>query len=196
MNTRVLSPIVAATIAASICSTAHAAVINNGSFELPTVPDGSYTNFGTGSNLISGWTVVGPQASIVSGALTAGSLTFPAQEGSQWLDLTGYLSNSRDDGVTQTIATIPGTTYTLSFWVGNIVDPGSTYGKTSTVELSLNGGPREPFTNADGTGANVMNWKQFTRSFTANSASTVITFFNGDPADDNNNGLDSIAILP
>jgi hypothetical protein len=86
--------------------------------------------------------------------------------------------------------------YTLSFWIGNIVDPGGTYGKTSTVEVSINGGPRIPFTNADETGATAMNRKQFTTSFTANSASTTIAFFNGDPGNDNSNGLDNIAILP
>lgn len=196
MPARVLSPIAAAIIVAATCSAVQAAVINNGSFELPKVPDGSFTNFDTGSSLLTGWAVVGTQVSIVSGALGAGSMTFPAQEGSQWLDLTGYRTNSRDDGVTQTVATIPGTRYTLSFWVGNVVDPGGTYGSTSTVEVSINGGQRMPFTNKDGAGMTSMNWQQFTHPFTANATSTTITFFNGDPADDNSNGLDNVVILP
>lgn len=196
MNAHVLSPAVAAIIAAFIASTAHAAVINNGSFELPQVPVGSYTNFDTGSNQIPGWTVVGPQVSVVSGALTAGSLKAPAQDKSQFLDLTGYLLNSPDNGVTQTIDTIPGTRYTLSFWIGNIVDPGGTYGTTSTVRVFINGEEKMPFTNSGGGGTNTMNWEQFTTSFTATSTSTAIAFFNGDPPNDNSNALDNITIVP
>jgi Mn2+/Fe2+ NRAMP family transporter len=49
-------------------SAARANSVVNGSFETPTVPTGSFTNFITGSTGITGWTVVGPEASIVSGS--------------------------------------------------------------------------------------------------------------------------------
>lgn len=197
MNTSVLSPIVAAIIAAFISSTAHADDISNGSFELPQVPGSSYSNFGTGSNLIiSNWTVVGSQVSIVSGTFSSESLKAPAQEGNQWLDLTGERSNKTENGVTQTISTIPGTMYNLWFWVGNIVDPGNIFGKTSTVQVSINGGTKMPFENTDGAGTNTMNWKQFRIPFTATSTSTTIAFFNGDPPEDNSNALDNITIDP
>ena len=46
-----------------------------------------FTNFITGSTGITGWTVVGPEASIVSTNYAALGFTFPAEDGKQWLDL-------------------------------------------------------------------------------------------------------------
>jgi hypothetical protein len=39
-----------------------------------------------------------------------------------------------------------------------------------------------------------LNWKQFTYSFTASSASTTIGFVNLDPGNDNSNGLDLVSL--
>jgi uncharacterized membrane protein len=62
-------------------SAARANSIVNGSFETPLVPPGSFTNFITGSTGITGWTVVGPEASIVSGSYASIGFTFPAEDG-------------------------------------------------------------------------------------------------------------------
>jgi hypothetical protein len=167
---------------------AHANLITNGSFETPVVPVGGFTNFLGGSTGITGWTVVGPEASIVSTAYApGGGFTFPAQQGNQWLDLTGDVSN-RFEGVTQTVTTVPGTNYALSYWVGNI--SGSIWGTTSTVELQLNGVAVSTQTNS--TPGSTLTWEQFTFPFTATGTSTAIQFDNFDPLTDNSNGLDNV----
>jgi hypothetical protein len=108
-------------------SAARANSIVNGSFEISWVLPGSFTNFITGSTGITGWTVVGPEASIVSGSYASIGFTFPAEDGKQWLDLTGDLTNSVE-GVKQTFATTPGAMYNLSYFVGDQVNPGGPWG--------------------------------------------------------------------
>jgi len=81
-----------------------------------------FKNFNTGTTF-GPWTVVGPQVSIVSTTFTQNGFSFVAQQGNQWLDLTGDGANSTADGVQTTLATAIGQAYNLSFYVGNIVDP-------------------------------------------------------------------------
>jgi hypothetical protein len=172
---------------------AHANLITNGSFETPTVPVGSFTNFLTGSSLITGWTVVGPEVSVVSKTFTSAGIVFNAQDGNQWLDLTGDVANAVE-GVQQTVATTPGTSYTLSFWVGNVFNPGGIYGTTSTVNVRLGGIAGTllgSFVN-NNMPSGTQDWKQFTTSFTASGTSTILDFLNGDPSNDNSNGLDNV----
>ena len=107
---------------------ARANSVVNGSFETPTVPTGSFTNFITGSTGITRWTVVGPEATIVSGSYASFGFTFPAENGIPWLDLTGDATNSVE-GVKQTFATTPGTMYNLSYFVGNQGNPGARGGR-------------------------------------------------------------------
>jgi Protein of unknown function (DUF642)/PEP-CTERM motif len=167
---------------------ARANLITNGSFEMPIVPAGGFTNFLSGSTLITGWTVTGPEASIVSGTYApGGGFTFPAQQGSQWLDLTGDVSNTFE-GVVQTVGTVPGTNYNLSFWVGNL--SGSIWGITSTVGVKLNGGSVGSETNS--TPGSTLTWEQFTTPFMATGSTTTIEFDNLDPSSDNSNGLDNV----
>ena len=80
----------------------------------------------------------GKEVAIVSGTFTQNGFSFPAQDGVQWLDLTGVSSNSTE-GVQQTVATTAATNYQLSFWVGNVVDPTLSFGISSTVEVDING---------------------------------------------------------
>lgn len=169
-----------------------AASIVNGSFESPTVPAGSFSNFNTGSTAITGWTVVGPQVSVVSGTFTQNGYNFPAESGSQWLDLTGNGANSDSNGVMQTVSTTPGTSYTLSYFVGNVVNPGGDFGTTSTVDVYVNGALVQTAVNSGG--GNTLTWEQFQTTFVANSSSTVIAFLNGDPASDDSNGLDNVVL--
>lgn len=171
------------------------AQVTNGSFETPTVPTGSFTNFNAGSSF-AGWTVVGPagsQVSIVSGTFAQSGLTFPAQGGSQWLDLTGFSSNAAE-GVQQAVTTLPGSVYNVSFFVGNVVNPGASFGTSSTVNVLANGVSIGSATNSAGAGTNTLTWAPFTRQFTATSTATTLTFLNADPSSDNSNGLDNISV--
>lgn len=174
----------------------QANLFTNGSFETPVVPVGGFTNFGTGSS-ITGWTVVGPEASVVSGTYASECCVFPAEDGTQWLDLTGDLSNATE-GVQQTVATTSGTQYTLSFWVGNVFDPTGAYGVTSTVKVFLggiNGTLIDTATNSNMT-RGTQTWQQFTTSFTASGPTTTLDFINADPSTDNTNGLDNVVLNP
>jgi hypothetical protein len=171
-------------------------LIVNGSFETPVVTVGGFTNFASGSTLITGWTVFGPEVSIVSGTFSQECCTFPAEDGVQWADLTGDASNAFE-GVEQTVATTPGTQYTLSFFVGNVFDPTGFFGTTSSVKVFL-GGPTgtllDPVKNSITTPAK-LTWQEFFEHFTATSTSTTIAFANADPGNDNSNGLDNVSLV-
>jgi hypothetical protein len=169
-------------------------LIKNGGFEKPVVPSGSYQLFGTGSSFVH-WDVVGASGNvaIVSGTFTQNGFSFPAKAGAQFLDLTGT-SNSAT-GVAQTVATTPGAQYTLSFAVGNVVDPGGIFGTTSTVDVLIDGTQVMAATNSRGTGSTTMVWKRFTTTLTASSSSTTIALINGDPPNDTANALDVVKLV-
>jgi hypothetical protein len=180
---------------------AHANLIGNGSFETPTVPNGGFTNFSIGATIPS-WSVVGssPQSvSIVSGAFQQSGVTFLAQDGNQWLDLTGDGSNGAE-GVSQAITTILGHTYKLSYYIGNTT--GGIFGTTSTVNLSIAERLPQPdplllsFSDTNATvSPTTLNWLQVMHSFVAVGTSTTFTFLNGDPGGDNSNGLDNVVLI-
>jgi hypothetical protein len=169
-------------------------LIKNGSFETPVVGAGSYEEFGTGDTF-AGWKVVGAtgNVAIVSGTFTQDGFTFPAAAGSQWLDLTGVSQTAT--GVQQTIATAAGTAYTLTFYIGNVDDPGGIFGTTSTVNVLVDGKQIFTATNSRGAGQTKQVWQKFTTTITATAAHTVIAFINGDPSNDTNNGLDLVSLV-
>jgi hypothetical protein len=167
-------------------------LLSNGSFESPLVPVGAFSNFATGASL-DGWTVVGPQSSIVSTTFAQNGISFDAQDGAQWMDLTGDGSN-RSEGVQQSVATVPGQTYQLSFWVGNVNNAGGIFGTTSTVDLEINGAATGAFTNSCTSCTARQSWDQFTTVFVASGTTTMLTFLNGDGPTDNSNGLDNIVL--
>ncbi|HEX7915162.1 IPTL-CTERM sorting domain-containing protein [Rudaea sp.] len=169
-------------------------LIVNGDFETPATPAGGYIDYPSGSTALTGWTVIGAANGIstVSSGVSVGCCTFPAQNGSAWLDLTGYGTNS-NEGIQQTVATTAGTQYTLSFWVGNVHDGLPGLGLTSTAIVLINGVQAGSFTNT--ANAQTQSWQQFNVNFTATGASTTIAFVNGDPALDDNNGLDNITLV-
>jgi hypothetical protein len=184
-----------AVAASLLVNSAYAAnLIKNGSFETPVVAAGSYQLFGTGDTF-AGWKVVGATGNvgIVSGTFTQNGFTFPAAGGSQWLDLTGVSQTAT--GVQQTVATAAGTAYTLTFYIGNVVDPGGIFGIASTVNVLVDGKQVFTATNSRGAGQTKQVWQKFTTTITATAAHTVIAFINGDPSNDTNNGLDLISLV-
>jgi len=173
----------------------HAAnLIKNGSFEKPVAPSGSYELFAE-SQKFGGWTVVGASGNVtlVSGTFTQNGFTFPAAGGIQWLDLTG--NSNTATGVQQVVATTPGTAYTLTFYVGNVYDPGGIFGVTSTVNVYVNNALVFTATNSRGAGQTKEVWQKFTTTITASSAQTTIGFLNGDPGSDTCNGLDLVSLV-
>ena len=167
-------------------------LIKNGSFEIPVVPVGSFESFAMGQ-AFAGWRVVGAagQVSIVSGQFQSGGITFHAKAGAQWMDLTGDVSNTAT-GVAQTVATTSGTSYHLTFWVGNVYDPGGIFGVRSRVKVYVNGALKLTATNPMRPANHTQAWKEFTLTIKATSNHTKISFINGDPPTDNSNGLDAV----
>ena len=174
---------------------AVANLIQDPGFETPVLPTGALAqNYSTGQS-IGPWNVVGVSGNVtvLSTSFTQFGFTFDAEEGVQWLDLTGLSSNAAT-GVAQTVPTVIGTTYELGFSVGNIVDPGGAFGTTSTVDVSVNGTKILGATNTEGTGQTKQVWKQFTVQFKATKSTSTLQFINGDPITDNSNGLDAITL--
>lgn len=172
--------------AASAC-----AGLINGSFETPLVPNGSFTNFAGGSSAIAGWTVVGVDTAIVNTNFVQSGIQFQAHDGNQWADLAGVTSNSQSSGLSQTVATTIGASYTLGFWVGSATD--GRFFFPTTVDLSINGGARTHYTNPAAP-TDHLDWKQFLVVFTATSAATNITFYNGGTPNNFLNGLDDVTL--
>jgi hypothetical protein len=179
----------------TVAPLAGANLVNNGSFETPIVSPTGFTNYPVGSGLLTGWTVFGPvgtEVSIVGGSFAQNGVTFPAQDGIQWLDLTGDGKNSTE-GVSQTVATTSGHQYQLSFYIGNTTG-GGIFGTTSTVDVLLNDSLAFKDMNTT-TSPVTQNWEQFTQTFIASGSTTIIGFRNADPITDNNNGLDNVVLI-
>ncbi len=177
----------------SYATTRSGNIATNGGFELPVVATGSYQVFSVGQHF-SGWRVVGApgNVAVISGVYRASGLTFLAKSGKQWLDLTGDASNTRT-GVAQTMRTVRGSNYRITFSVGNVYDPGGIFGVTSTVKVQVNGVKVLTATNARH-GGKVQVWENFALTVRAKSSSTTVEFLNGDPPSDNSNGLDAVAM--
>jgi hypothetical protein len=181
-------------IASGGTASATANLVKNGGFEKPVVPAGSFQNFATGQSF-TGWKVTGATGavSVVSGTFQSQGFTFNAKAGAQWIDLTGPGSKTAT-GVAQSVATTPGTTYQLTFWVGNINDPGGMFGVSSTVKVFVNGALKLTAVNSLHPTNHKQAWKEFTLTIKAAASHTKISFINGDPSTDDSNGLDAVQL--
>jgi hypothetical protein len=169
-------------------------LVVNGSFEKPSVPAGSFMDVSVGSTQLTGWRVVGSageNVSIISGPLSQQDVIFNAEDGTQFLDLTGDGSNSTE-GISQVLTRIVGHEYQVSFYIGTTSGGGGAFGTTSTVRGSFGDNAfSDENSTPDATG---VNWAKFTHAFVANETSTPLTFQNGDPSTDNYNGLDNVVV--
>ena len=105
----------------AIPTVASAQLVSNGGFEAPDVSGEPCCNTVPPATL-PGWTVSG-DINVVNG--TYSSLppgTNLAKEGTQYLDLVGQ---SAQGSISQTIATVAGEVYTLSFWYSNNIFGGA-----------------------------------------------------------------------
>ncbi len=168
-------------------------LVVNGGFENPATPNAFYTQY-FGGQSFPGWSVLGNDVIVINQNYNEGGLGFNANSGANSIDLTGAGNTGPADGISQTIATTLGT-YKLSFFVGNASPTGGnagSYTQPSTVNLSINGGSIQSFTNADNT-PNAINWKKFTVSFFTETPTTLV-FTNG-TVGDNMLGLDDVSVV-
>lgn len=157
------------TFAIAAASAAHANLLINGSFEEGThTNDGNNTEtFLAGATDITGWTTVGSHVSWIA---DPNPFLLTAQNGTLFLDLTGYTAGAPFGGVTQTIATTPGSTYQLSFQLGSFT---ARWGGPPVSITASAGSTSEVFTDAATHSAST--WTPETLDFTATGPSTVIT---------------------
>lgn len=174
-------------------ASAAANLIVDGSFERPVVPDGSFQYF-TNAQKFRNWTVVGDpgNVAIVSEDLNYCGHTFLTNFGTQFVDLTG--NSDTATGLQQKIATNPGSTYSLSFLIGNVYDTVYNCGTSSTVNVLIDGALVATFANKGGKGSSNIAWRKFSTEFVAQHATTTIALINGDPPSDTANGLDAVNV--
>ncbi|MDZ4851880.1 MAG: putative Ig domain-containing protein [Pirellulaceae bacterium] len=174
----------------------RAGSVPNGGFESPSIAVGTTSSLLAGAD-IGGWTVVGHSALLVETTYAEpgnGINAFITQEGKQAIDLTGIFNSGTDTGISQTIVTVPGQTYTVKFYVGRADGFPNVYNSPSTADLRIDAGQRVSFTNSDSTPGTV-NWKEFSFDFTAAGANTQIAFLNGTATPSNSFvGLDNVRL--
>jgi len=146
-------------------ASAQANLLTNPSFE-----SGAFVNQGNdtmsppaGSTVITGWTVV-TDATAWIGPTNPFNLT--ASDGSFFLDLTNYQAGAPFAGMSQTISTIPGATYSLSFDLGSSTQWGAPDSLTASAA-----GTSQTFTSPT-TGIDI--WTHEVMQFVASSATTTV----------------------
>ncbi|MDP3855070.1 choice-of-anchor C family PEP-CTERM protein [Phenylobacterium sp.] len=145
-------------------ASAHAATILNGSFESGVAP-GTFTTLDPLDNTsITGWTVGG------AGVDYIGSYWIAA-DGDRSIDLSALSGGS----VSQTISTIAGVTYTVSFALAGNPD-GPDEGKIAVTSVSGSLPQIDIFSvTAANTHAN-MGWQTYTYTFKAFDSTSELTF--------------------
>jgi hypothetical protein len=200
MTRRILRNLAVAT-AAGVCIAASAPavaanLIVNGDFETPAPAAGGFTLFGGGASF-AGWNVVGPARNAVALFNTGRvepNIVFNAQSGATSVDLSGGGNTGPTSGVSQSVATVAGQAYQLTFWVGNADGSNNgNYTLPSTVKLGIDDGPLQAFTNGDTT-LHAINWLEISTSFVASGDHTTISFFNATPFGDAYAGLDNVSL--
>jgi hypothetical protein len=179
---------------------AHANLLTDGGFEQPFAGPGGvdtgYTDFTVGQMIASAWTVIGPggsDVSVIPNTETSGhGGTFNVEEGSQALDLTGDFDNGVAMGVQQTIPTIAGSLYTLTFYVGDFDASDGDTGAARVI-VDLNGSAFQTAINSNTT-SGAVNWQLSTYSFTASGPNTTLAFINGTASGVLFNGLDNVSV--
>ena len=166
MKSRTALQVLFLTAALGVATSPQANLLTNGSFE-----SGAFVNQGNdtmslapGSTVITGWTVVTDTTAWI-GATNPFGLS--ASNGSFFLDLTNYQAGPPFAGMSQTIATIPGATYSLSFDLGS----STFWGRPDSISASA-AGTLQTFTSPATGGNN--DWQSVLMQFVATSTTTTV----------------------
>jgi hypothetical protein len=122
---------------------------------------------------------------------TENGLLFDAQDGTQSLDLTGE-GNQGANGVKQSVSTVIGRQYQLSFYIGrqDPLAPGYEIGP-SAIDFVLNQDAPITYTDTD-IFSNDIAWHQIVFGFTATTDFTTFAFLNATGVGNNFAGLDNV----
>ena len=152
---------------------AQAELIVNGSFEAPALGAGHnyFQLLNAGSNALPGWTIGGKSIDV----LGVGNpyVTGAAADGQQYIDMVG----SPGPGVlSQTISTVAGQQYLLSFAYANNYNGSATGSSQALVELLGNATLLHEVITHAGSQPGDLDWVVATFAFTADSNSTTLRF--------------------
>lgn len=160
-------------------------LVQNGSFEMPSIGTTSYVLYGIGATNIPGWTIGGRAGANV--ALTSYTWAGPAEDGSQFLDPTGSTGGAT---ISQTLATVPGTAYNLIFYHGTYAHQGRQQALGVTIGTNY-----YTYGETSGGGGN-FDWQQVIVPFTAVSNQTALMFSELTGFDANDNSIDNVQVVP
>lgn len=170
-------------------------LVLNGSFENSEclfVPDSTgVKSLPAGATAIPDWTVT--TAELLWG-INGNSYGPRSPFGSFFIDLTGYHDSPPFAGVSQSLLTLPGQAYRLTFALGAYQDVFA-YRGPMTVGVSI-GSVSNIFTLAPSVSATGNVWMAFTNDFVAESDSTLLRFTGLTSAGGQYLGLDNISVLP
>lgn len=168
---------------------ANANLITNGSFETgPWVAENamnSWMHVLPGSGAINGWTVGGSY-----GVDWHNNTEFsPIQDGNYAVDLNGTGAPGSTGSIAQSIATVAGLTYHVSFYLAG---PGTGGPNPRQINLDINGAD----TSFSQTASNnlALNWGLKTLDFVATSSSTTLTFSSVNSASSWGPALDNVRV--
>ncbi len=152
-----------------LTTSANANLLTNPSFEL-----GGFINEGgstmvlpVASTAITGWTISSDQLAWIDSGNPWG---LSAQDGTRFLDLTAYPAGAPFGGISQTIATVAGEQYELSFYLGSYT---SRWGGPPVEITASAGGASQSF--AVTTISTSSTWTPFTMQFTAFAPTTTVS---------------------
>jgi hypothetical protein len=159
-------------VVATVGGEASAAnLLINGSFETGTYTFGADqgTSLPPGSTQITGWTVI---TNTVAPLGAGNPYQITAQDGNVSLDMQGYGNAAPYGAVQQTIPTLAGLDYLLTFYVGVQNNVGSGMGPASVTATA--GGTSQLFTNTNNTPGSGQQWQLMQLPFTATGPTTTI----------------------
>lgn len=150
----------AAAIAA--CGIAQATPFQNGSFEAASISPGGYATLGAGNTSITGWTVSAGSVDYIGSYWTAA-------QGSRSIDLAGASLGT----ISQTFDTVAGIIYDVTFAMA--ANPDSAVRPRTLTVAAGDESASFNFTTA-GTSLANMGWLDYMFQFTADGATTTLSF--------------------
>jgi hypothetical protein len=144
-----------------------------------------------GDTNMLGWTVTGTSGLDLSWIGSNNDLGLSAPVGGYFINVAGYHNSVPYDGVSQTVQTVPGQTYYVSFEIGY----SATYDAAGlpAVGVTVSGAAGTIVSNnfvASGTAA----WQFFQFAFMASSSSTILAFTGTTPVNVHYIGLANVIV--
>jgi Protein of unknown function (DUF642)/PEP-CTERM motif len=134
----------------------------------------------------SGWKVKGATGSAVAGLEVRDNVAGAAESGVRYIELDG----AENDKISQTLTTVAGKTYNVSFWFSDRTGvAGASEGWALTAGAYNAGIPGGGFNTSGGN-----QWQHFTGSFVASGSSTVFSLWGTGTSDGYGTSIDNISV--